>query len=344
MAYDSAKLLWNTELVPGATQACFGTPLVVKDKIVIGVGGLGVRASLDAYDAATGKLAWRFYTIPAVGEPGSETWDHESARSGGEAMLAGSFDPYLNTIYRGTGPPRNRGGWTGDELFTSSVVALNAGTGKLEWYFQFTPNDTQGWGAMQTPILVDAVFQGKPRKLLVAANPNGFYYILDRATGQFLQGTPFVEQTWTRSLDAHGRPALQGPKRCPDVSGATRSSPSYDDHSGLLYLAARDGCGSAVPADGEMHLRAVEVAIGKVAWDYKQIGRWWSTGELATGESVFAVEALRILALHDAATGKRLHAMTFANPILAGPTTYRIGDKQYIALTAGSYVVALGLR
>lgn len=338
-----AKLLWNAELVPGAAHGCSGTPLVVKDKVVIGVGGRGVRASIDAYDAGTGKLVWRFYTIPAVGEVGSETWDHESTPSGGDALLGGSFDPYLNTIYWGTGPPGNRGGWAGDELFTSSVVALDADTGRLKWHFQFTPNDTPGWGAVQPPILVDADFQGRPRKLLVAANPNGFYYILDRATGQFLQGTPFVEQTWAR-LDGAGRPARQGSKQCPDVGGATRSSPSYDPHSGLAYLAARNGCSNGVPADREMHLRAIEATTGKVVWDYKQIGRWWSSGELATGEMVFAVEAQQILAMHDATTGKRLNAMTFANPILSGPMTYHVGDTQYIALTAGPQVIALGLR
>src|SRR5436305_6952061 len=209
--WDVAYADWNKNY--GATSA----PLVVKDKVLVGTSGGddGVRGFVAAYDAETGKPAWRFWTIPAPGEPGAASWPGDMyLRGGGTTWMPGTYDPELNTIYWCTsnpapdfdGAPR-----PGDDLYTDSVLALDPDTGKLKWYFQFTPHDLYDFDATETPVLVDAAYKGQARKLLVQANRNGFFYVLDRTNGKFLSAAPFAKQlNWAKSIDARGRPVLYG--------------------------------------------------------------------------------------------------------------------------------------
>jgi alcohol dehydrogenase (cytochrome c) len=222
-------------------------PLVVKDKIVIGVGGgeLAIRGFVAAYDAKTGKEAWRFNTIPGPGEPGHETWTEDAwAHGGAPAWITGSYDPSLNLIYWGIGNPWPD--WTpaqrpGDNLYSDSVVALDADTGSLKWHFQFTPNDSYDYDSVQIPVLVDMNWKGKPSKLMMWANRNGFFYVLDRVTGKFLLGEPYIKVNWASGLDPNGRP-IQTPQPAgmptwPGVNGGTDwYPPAYNPRTGLFYF------------------------------------------------------------------------------------------------------------
>jgi len=230
-------------------------PLVVKDKVIIGPAGgeMGIRGFLAAFDVNTGREAWRFNVIPGKGEAGNETWGGESWRHGGGSIwLTGSYDPVLNTIYWGTGNPGpdwNPAMRPGDNLYTSSVIALDADTGKRKWHFQFTPNDAWDYDSVQVPVLADLTVKGTARKALLWANRNGFFYVLDRATGEFLLGEPFVKQTWAKGLDERGRPmkvpgqtpSPQGTLIYPGVQGGTNwYAPSFSPATGLFYLSAWD--------------------------------------------------------------------------------------------------------
>ena len=230
-------------------------PLVIKDKVIVGPAGgeLGVRGYLVALDIHTGKEVWRWRSIPEPGEKGNETWGKDSWKYGGGAIwLTGSYDPELNLTYWGTGNPGpdwNPAVRPGDNLYSDSVVALDASTGKLKWHFQFTPHDEWDWDAVQTPVLVDLPWQGRARKLMLWSNRNGFYYVFDRATGEFLHGKAFVKQSWATGLDERGRPmkipgqgpSKQGTMAWPGVQGGTNwYAPSYSARTGLYYLTAWD--------------------------------------------------------------------------------------------------------
>ena len=211
----TGKLIWEAAMAP-PSPVHYATlaPLIVKDKVIVGISGgeQGVRGFIDAYNAITGKREWRFYTVPLHGEPGGDTWSADSAeRGGGPAWMTGTYDPQLQTIYWGVGnpgPDLYGDVRKGDNLYTCSLVALDPDTGKLKWYFQFTPHDTHDWDAAETPMLLDLDWNGKPRKLVVQANRNAFFYVLDRETGEFLKGYPFAKQTWAKGLDDKGHPIL----------------------------------------------------------------------------------------------------------------------------------------
>jgi alcohol dehydrogenase (cytochrome c) len=242
--------LWKTtvadsKLAYSVTMA----PLVIDDIVIVGTGGgeYGIRGFIAAYDVRTGEEVWRFHTIPAPGEPGSETWQGDDWEHGGASVwVTGSYDPELNLTYWGIGNPGpdwNPDQRPGDNLYSDSVVALDADTGELKWHFQFTPNDAYDYDAVQIPVLVDREWRGEPRKLMLWANRNGFFYVLDRATGEFLQGTPFVKVNWASGLDARGRP-IQTPQppgapTWPGNQGGTNwYSPSFSPRTGLFYLSA----------------------------------------------------------------------------------------------------------
>lgn len=255
----SGRELWKTKIFDhkaAGGYAATGAPLVVKDKLIVGMAGgeHGVRGFLDAYDVETGERLWRFYTIPGPEDENFGTWEGDSWKTGGAATWNnGSYDPELNLIYWGTGnpwPDWNGDQRAGDNLYSASVIALNPDTGKLAWYYQFTPHDLHDWDATQIPILLDAQYQGRERKLIAWPQRNGFFYLLDRTDGEFLLAKAFVRQTWAERIDENGRPVLipgnsptpQGNVEVfPGIDGAANwMSHSFSPLTRLLYVFARD--------------------------------------------------------------------------------------------------------
>lgn len=358
-----------------------GAPLAVKDKIIVGIAGgeLGIRGFIDAYDAKTGAQAWRFWTIPAAGEPGNETWGTGDAwkHGGVGTWLTGSYDPELNLIYWGTGnpgPDYNGDGRPGDDLYACSVVALDADLGKLRWYYQYTPHDVHDWDSLEIPVLIDAKVNGQPRKLLTQANRNAFFYVLDRATGEFISGKAFAKETWASGLDAKGRPILvadkapttEGTTVYPGLEGAANwMSPSYSPRTGLVYVHAQDDYGqvySKSKADytpgqdyegGGGHnilgaepygvVKAIEATTGNVKWEFREQTSSYAgiltttTGLLFTGTKEGNFYAL------DAADGKPLWHFQTGGEIASGPVTFMVDGKQYVAVAAGEGFFAFGL-
>ncbi|MEZ5293732.1 MAG: PQQ-dependent dehydrogenase, methanol/ethanol family [Vicinamibacterales bacterium] len=252
----TGKALWNIA-VADVNEAYSITlaPLVVKDKVLVGVGGgeYGIRGFVAAYDAKTGKEAWKFYTIPGPGEPGHDTWDGDDwAHGGAPVWVTGSYDPELNLTYWGIGNPGpdwNAKQRPGDNLYSDSAVALDADTGTLKWHFQFTPNDAYDYDSVQVPVLVDMPWKGVPSKLMLWANRNGYFYVLDRVTGKFLQGTPFVKVNWASGLDANGRPIqtpqpLGSPTYPGNQGGTNWYTPSFSPRTRLFYFSAWENYGS----------------------------------------------------------------------------------------------------
>ena len=263
----SGRPLWTTKVAESkAGYSLTLAPLVVKDKVIVGVGGgeFGIRGFIAAYDARTGKEVWRFYTIPGPGEAGAETWaacppitetfcDPEAWKHGGGSIwVTGSFDPDLNLTYWGVGnagPDWNADQRPGDNLYTDSVVALDADSGRLRWHYQFTPHDRYDYDAVQIPVLADIDWNGAPVKAMLWANRNGNYYILERATGRFLVGRPFVKVNWMSTFDERGKP-IQTPQppgmpTWPGNQGGTNwYSPSYSPRTGLFYIPVWDNYGS----------------------------------------------------------------------------------------------------
>lgn len=246
----TGKPLWQTEV--GDVNLAYSitmAPLIVKDKVLVGVGGgeFGIRGYVAAYDVETGEEAWRFYTIPGPGEPGHDTWEGDDWEHGGAPVwITGSFDPDLNLTYWGVGNPGpdwNAAQRPGDNLYSDAVVALDADTGELAWHFQFTPNDGYDYDAVQVPVLADMVWEGEERRLMLWANRNGYFYVLDRETGEFLSGEPFVRVNWSSGLDENGRPITtpqpEGMPTYPGNQGGTNwYPPAFSPRTGLFYFAA----------------------------------------------------------------------------------------------------------
>jgi len=256
----SGKPIWNVTVAQAeAGYSLMHAPLVVKDKVIVGVAGgeFGIRGFLAAYDARTGKREWKFNTIPGPGEPGHETWSGDSWMHGGASVwVTGSYDEQMNLTYWGIGNPGpdwNSDLREGSNLYSDCVVALDADTGELKWYFQFSPHDDFDFDSVQVPVLADMEWKGKMRRVMLWANRNGFYYVLDRTTGEFLQGKPFAKVTWTTGLDDSGHPVRvasanptrEGTLTYPGVQGATNwFSPSYSPHTGLFYIDIWENYGS----------------------------------------------------------------------------------------------------
>jgi PQQ-dependent dehydrogenase (methanol/ethanol family) len=379
----TGSLLWDVEMADwrehyGATSA----PLVVKDLVITGHSGgdEGVRGFLDAYKASTGERVWRFWTIPAPGEPLSETWVGNALPHGCAATwLTGTYDPEANLLYWTTGnpcPDYNGDERKGDNLYSDSVLALEPETGKLRWYYQFTPHDLHDWDAQQTPMLIDAEFQGRKRRLLAQANRNGFFYALDRITGELLLAKPFVEQlTWASGIGPDGRPQVLsggaptpgGVKVCPAVEGATNwMSTAYNPETRLFYVMALEKCNiysksptpwergksyyggatrDAPDEQGVKYLRAIEVETGKIAWQYPQIGpgNSWGGALSTAGGLVFFGDDSGAFAAVDSKSGKPLWYFHTNELWKASPMTYQTGGKQYVAVAAGANILAFGL-
>jgi alcohol dehydrogenase (cytochrome c) len=379
----SGNLLWDREFASvEAGYSSSAAPLVVKDKVLVGVtgGGSGQRGLVAAISAETGQEAWRFWTVPAKGEPGSETWAEFPLEWGGApTWTTGSFDPALNLVYWPTGnpwPDFYGGGRRGDNLYSDCIVALDADTGKLKWYFQFTPHDTHDWDANETPVLIDAAYEGKTRKLLVQANRNGFYYVLDRTNGAFLQAKRFVEKVnWAKGIDEKGHPieipnmepSVAGKRICPSVRGASNwMSPSYDPKTGLLYVVTLEQCdiytssekepkpssgfrgtgGEQIPAEpGQFYLRAFDAPTGRLRWEYKMTGpaTMWAGTVSTAGGIVFTGDDDGNLVALDSSTGKDLWHFYTGHPLYASPMTFQVNGRQYVTIAAESDIFTFGL-
>jgi alcohol dehydrogenase (cytochrome c) len=355
-------------------------PLALKDRVVVGVGGgdEGVRGFVAALSASTGEELWRFWTIPGPGEPGSDSWGNFPIElAGGATWMTGTYDPELNLLYWPTGnpwPDMSGRARRGDNLYSCSVVALDANTGKLKWYFQFTPHDTHDWDAQSIPVLVDLDFQGRQRKLLLHPNRNGFFYVLDRTNGQFLRATPFVEKlNWATGVDARGRPievpnmdpTVTGKRVCPSIRGASNwMSPSYNPETGLFYVPTLEECdlyttsespepkglmggsGTPIPSEpGKFFLRAFDPKTGAKRWEYPMTGSatmWAGTLSTAGGVVFFGDDDGQLVAL-DAATGKHLWHYYMGQLLTASPMTFSVNGKQYVSIAAASDVFTFGL-
>jgi alcohol dehydrogenase (cytochrome c) len=374
--WDVAYADWNKNY--GATSA----PLVVKDKVLVGTSGGddGVRGFVAAYDAISGKMAWRFWTIPGPGEFGSSSWPGKAyLHGGGTTWMPGTYDPALNLIFWGTSNPApdfNDDVRPGDDLYTDCMLALDPDTGKLKWYFQFTPHDLFDYDAVETPILVDALYEGAPRKLLVQADRNGYLYVLDRRDGKFLYATPFVEKlNWAKGIDERGRPirtevrpTFAGSRVCPGYSGATNwYAPSYNESTHMVYFLALEECQAyfsqptadfqegkeyystgVKPIPGEISLKillAYSLDSNSFAWKYPQSGAGHSAGGVMStaGGLVFFGDDSESFEAVDAQTGRPLWHFNTGQDISASPMTYAVGGKQYVAIASGSDVLSFSL-
>jgi len=356
-------------------------PLVVKDKIILGVAGgeYGVRGFIDAYDAVSGRRVWRFYTVPGPGEPGHDSWSGESWKTGGATTwVTGSYDPDLNFVYWGTGnpgPDYDGEYRRGDNLYAASVVALDADQGQLKWHFQFTPHDVHDWDANQVPVLLDAEFRGRPRKLLLTANRNAFYYVLDRATGEFLHAAQFGRQTWAKGIDERGRPVrIPGtqPERdvevavYPGVHGATNwFSPSYSPQTNLFYVSTREEgsrfraekaryvVGEWFSAGGIQGINGIEPAgsiqalnplTGARVWNFPLQAPPWG-GILSTaGGVLFAGSVEGYFLVLEARTGKLLYKFPCGGPVFGNPVTFEVGGRQHVVVAAGNAMTAFAVE
>jgi alcohol dehydrogenase (cytochrome c) len=384
----NGTLLWNAPVADAAAQYSITMPpLVVRDKVYIGTAGgdLGIRGFIAAYDAKTGREVWKFHTIPGPGEAGHETWSGDSWQKGGASIWNhGAYDPASNLIYFGTGNPapdwdgRTR---LGDNLYSDSVVALDADTGRLKWHYQFTPHDELDYDSTQVPVLADIVWHGRPRKTMLWANRNGIMYVLDRVTGEFLLGKPYVEVNWMDGFDARGRPhrvpgivpSPQGTLVRPHVHGAINwAPPAYSPRTGLFYVAHWEHSG-IVAIEGQFPqsvgintrqttmgdvtlepflnnddeargvIRAYDAATLKPRWEYALGNITWG-GMLSTaGDVVFGGGKDGYFVALDAKTGKLLWKAALGGQVNAGAMTYAVQGRQYIAIAAGTALFVFSL-
>jgi alcohol dehydrogenase (cytochrome c) len=363
-------------------------PLVVKNKVIVGVAGgdFASRGFIDAYDAETGARAWRFYTVPGLGEKGSETWPNaEVAKRGGGAVWAtGAYDPALNLVYYGTGNP-NPDYWgddrAGDNLYTCSLLALDADTGTLKWYYQFTPHDIHDWDSTQVPVLGDLTIAGQARKVVMFANRNGFFYVLDRENGKLLVGKPFTGTKWAREIGPDGRPVILNNvgtrENClPDQRGGTNfMPPSYDPSRRLFFVTARETCaawtytkpeepismGERVPSGGAKGfpdgaqqysaLRAIDPVTGTMRWEHRfrnypsEALLDLSGGAMTTASGlVFTGDNDGYLYAFETATGKQLWRFQTGAPVWGvAPITYMLDGVQWVVVPSGVTLTAFSL-
>jgi alcohol dehydrogenase (cytochrome c) len=358
-------------------------PLVVKDKVIVGIAGAeyGIRGFIDAYDAQTGKRAWRFFTVAAPDDKvGGHTWPKDNdayKRGGGSIWVTGTYDPQQNLVFWGTGnpgPDYYSNAREGDNLYTASLVALDVDTGNLRWHYQFTPHDVHDWDSTQVPVLADLNINGQARKTVLFANRNGFFYTLDRVTGKVIIARPFVETTWAKEIGADGRPILlpgtlpdeAGTKTCPDLGGGTTFfSPSYDPTLRMFFVTARETCANYFAYDqkfvvGEQYtggatsrpreqknwgaLRAIDPVTHERKWEFRYPSVS-ASGVLTTASGlVFASDGDGNIMAFDSRTGKNLwHYQLGAQMRSTAGTTYMLDGRQYLLVPAGSALTAFAL-
>jgi len=378
----SGRVLWEKQVantMEGYTMT--GAPLALDNKVIVGISGgeMGIRGFVDAYDVNDGHPLWRFYTIPGPGEPGHETWSGDSWKTGsGGTWLTGSYDAQLNLLYWAVGnpgpdfdPERRQG----DNLYTSSVLALNPDTGKLVWHYQFSPHDTHDWDSNEDLILADVPIGGRTRKVLLHADRNGFFYTLDRVTGKLISAVPFVTQTWNKGFDANGHPIVdpasiatrQGQKLSPGVGGTNFQAPSYDAtrhvlflnyldsevtatyqpaqyKSGQTFTGANFGARHGASREPEHGVMALDVLTGRRLWTFPVTRLTLPAGVLATrGDVVFAATAEGNLLGLDAHSGKPLWHFQTNIAIMASPMTYSVDGTQFVAIAAGNTLYSFAL-
>jgi alcohol dehydrogenase (cytochrome c) len=390
------KPIWNTTIASAkAGYALTHAPLIVKDKVIVGTAGAeyGVRGFLAAYDVHTGKEVWRFYTVPGPDDPNHKTWENESWKQGGGSVwVTGSYDSDLNLTYWGIGNPApswNGDSRPGDNLYTDSVVALDADTGKLRWHYQFSPHDEFDYDAVQIPVLADMPWQGKDgqkktRKVMMWANRNGLYYVLDRATGEFLLGKPFVEVNWMNGFDEKGRP-MRVPGKVPSANGTviypgnaggtSWYSPSFSPNTGLFYIPTWAGYYSKYfkeeqeyvegmryvggyqrgnilqgiqnfrkESEGYGAIRALDASTGEKKWEFK-MPDVTESGVLTTASDVlFSGGRDGYFFALDAKTGEPLWRTSLGAIIASAPITYSVKGRQYISVAAGNALFTFALK
>ncbi|MBM3771306.1 MAG: PQQ-dependent dehydrogenase, methanol/ethanol family [Acidimicrobiia bacterium] len=379
----TGAVVWDATLEDYKTgYAATIAPIVVKDKVIVGVAGgeFGIRGFIDAYEANTGKRAWRFYTIPGPGEPGHNTWAGDSWKIGGSGVwVTGAYDPEQNLLFYGTGnpgPDYHSESREGDNLYSDSIVALDADTGKLKWYYQFTPHDVHDYDSTEVPILADLTINGRLRKTVMFANRNGFYYTLDRTDGKIIVAKPFVTTTWAKEIDAQGRPMLlpghkpdeKGETTCPDLTGGTNFwPPSFDPRTRTFFVNAREACAifyaykpEYVPGQrftgGAQQLintrdqkpfgaiRAIDPTTGDRKWEFRMETPSRS-GILTTASNLlFTGDSEGNLVVLDSRNGKLLFTYQMgANLHGTSPVTYMLDGRQQILVPAGTSLTAWAL-
>jgi len=378
----SGALLWETQMADWKQNYNgTGAPFVVDNLVVSGIAGgdEGARGFLAAYDQTSGKEVWRFWAVPARGEPGADTWKGNAIDHPGAATwMTGSYDAELGTLYwamGNPGPDMIGDERQGDNLYSDSVVALDVKTGRRKWHFQFTPHDVHDYDAQQPIVLVDATWKGAPRKLLLQANRNGYFYVLDRVTGEYLSGTQYVKTiSWASGLTKEGRPIVvpnmeptrEGRRVCPSLEGASNwYSAAFSPRTGLFYVQTNDKCGiftrvdqtwesgksfmggtfAAAPDPAQRVLRAIDIQTGKTAWELPQFGTVESWGGvLATASDVvFFCDDSGAFAAADARTGKRLWSFQTSQVWKSSPMTYVFDNRQLVAVASGPSILAFGL-
>ncbi len=378
---NNGALFFDHDFADGnRAYSCTGAPLAVKNKIIVGVASSGKTCYVAALSAETGAEAWRVWSVPHAGESGADTWGNFSLDSGGgPTWTTGTYDPALNLLYWTTGnpwPDFYGGDRPGDNLFTDSVLAIDADTGQMKWHFQFVPHDTHDWDANETPVLYDADLGGRQRKLLLQANRNGFYYVLDRETGEFLHASAFVKKlTWASGVDAKGRPIVlpnsdpssAGTRTCPSVHGATNWwAPSLNPDLGLLFVVALEECEiyysseqkpvpnsgyrgtghTSIPSEpGLFYLRALDAKSGKLAWEYPMPGptTMWAGTVSTAGRLVFSADDDGDVLAMDALTGKNLWHFYMGANMHSSPITFAVAGHQYVTIAAGTNLFTFGL-
>jgi alcohol dehydrogenase (cytochrome c) len=381
----TGQLLWDTPIADWR-QNYFATsaPLPAGNLIIAGVAGgeHGANGFVAAYDQQTGKEAWRFWSVPKRGEPGSETWKGEELDHGGApTWFTGSYDPELDTVYWPTGNPSeeyNGDKRPGDNLYANCILALDRKTGKLKWHYQFTPHDLWDWDSTETSVMVNRDWQGSPRKLMLHADRNGFFYVFDRTDGKLLLAKQFLRNvTWASGIGSDGRPiklpnqepTVAGTKVCPSQDGATNwYSPSFNPNTGLYYFQTYEKCSIYQKNDGGVweagktylggsqrtaadpkpvtELKALDINTGKIVWTLPQPGpaqSWGGTLSTATGLVIFGAEGGALMAV-DAESGKPLWKFLTNETWKASPMTYMFDNKQFIGVAAGGTILAFGIQ
>ncbi len=379
---ETGQEVWNVEVENRSKCGCYvqSAPLVVKDEVIAGInGGLSAhRGYLSAFDVKTGRLSWRTYTIPAPGEPGSETWPKGSdswKMGGGSTWLTGSYDPDLNLIFWGTSTPSD--GFSGesregDDLYTDSLLAIEADTGKIRWHFQETPHDIYDYDSNPEPILIEGSLNGRNRKLILHSSKNGYAYLLDRATGKYVSSFPYVSSpTWSKGIDSSGKPidpvGLQRSKDflfCPGVTGGhARDHSAYSPRTGWWYSTALEICSVLTPEsqepkegtlwdsgkfvnkrnpNGEPAISAFDPLTGKKMWSYDSKYPNNSSLLATAGDLIFGGSPEGYTFALDARTGEKLWSFNTGSRIASPPVSFSVNGKQYIAITSGGGVVAEG--